>query len=83
MENKSSKLVPALIGGGVIGLLSSIPVVNMGNCLCCMWVLAGGALAAYLNAKDRPPEMEYTSGDAALVSIVLELCSVHCLLTSS
>lgn len=70
MENKSSKLVPALIGGGVIGLLSSIPIVNMGNCLCCMWVLLGGALAAYLNAKDYPPEMEYTSGDGALVGLM-------------
>jgi hypothetical protein len=39
---------PALLAGVVIGVLSSLPVVNAGNCCCCMWVVGGGALGAWL-----------------------------------
>jgi len=53
---------PALIGGAVAGLLSAIPVVN---CLCCLWIIGGGALAAHLWAKDNPRPL--TSGEGALV----------------
>ena len=35
---------PALIGGIVIGLLSSIPIVSIGNACCCLWVVLGGLL---------------------------------------
>ena len=70
MENRPSKLVPALIGGGIIGVLSAIPIVNMGNCLCCMWVLLGGAIAAYVYSRDIPPDQEFGSGDAAIVGLL-------------
>ena len=39
---------PALLAGIVIGVLSSLPIVNAGNCCCCMWVVGGGALGAWL-----------------------------------
>lgn len=55
-------LTPALIGGAAAGLLSGIPLVN---CLCCLWIIAGSAFAAYLLAKDSPVSL--TSGDGALV----------------
>jgi len=42
---------PVLLGGVFIGVLSALPVVNLANC-CCLWIVAGGALAAYL---DQPP----------------------------
>ncbi|MBN1755735.1 hypothetical protein JW877_05930 [bacterium] len=41
-------LTSSLLGGLVLGLLSSIPYLNMGNIFCCLWVVLGGALAAYL-----------------------------------
>jgi hypothetical protein len=52
----NDKKRPALIGGIVLGLLSAIPFLNLGNMCCCMWVLGGGALAAYLyiNSSLRP-----------------------------
>ncbi len=57
---------PALIGGVVTGMLSSIPFVNMGNCACCMYLWAGSVLAAYLLFR------EYAGGslgDGALVGL--------------
>lgn len=55
-------LKPALMGGGALGLLSGIPVVN---CLCCLWVLGGGGLASWQLDKQRPGTLTY--GDGALV----------------
>ena len=46
-------LQPALAGGMFLGLLSSIPIIQAGNCLCCMWVLGGGGLAAYMLMQQR------------------------------
>jgi hypothetical protein len=40
---------PALIGGVILGILSSLPLVN---CLCCAWVIGGGVIAAYLYVRD-------------------------------
>lgn len=60
--NTTNKFQPALIGGLVLGLLSSIPFVNMGNVLCCMWVLIGGAIAAYLYIKKSPLPVQMGEG---------------------
>ena len=40
---------PAAIGGILLGVLSSLPVLN---CACCAWVIGGGFLAAYLYVKE-------------------------------
>jgi hypothetical protein len=57
-------LKPALIGGSLLGLLSAIPILQYGNCLCCMWILGGGALATFLLDKQRPGTLKY--GDGAI-----------------
>jgi hypothetical protein len=44
----NSKLRAVIIGGVVIGLLSAIPYVRLGNVVCCLWIVMGGALASYL-----------------------------------
>jgi hypothetical protein len=44
---------PALLGGIFIGVLSVLPVVNVCNC-CCLWVIGGGAIAAYLQQQNQP-----------------------------
>lgn len=59
---KPSLLAPALIAGAAGGVLSGIPFVN---CLCCLWMIGAGILAAYLMAKDAPAPP--TAGDGALV----------------
>ena len=45
MADISKMLVPAAAGGIVAGILSGIPVVNL---LCCLWYIAGGAIAAWM-----------------------------------
>ncbi len=50
--NEESMLKPALIGGVLLGILSSIPIISAFNCVCCAWVIGGGVLAAYLYVKD-------------------------------
>lgn len=46
-------LQPALLGGLFAGVLSALPVVNLGNC-CCLWIVGGGAIAAYLDQQRDP-----------------------------
>ena len=64
----ASKTQPALLGGLFIGVLSALPVVNLGNCCCCLWVVAGGALAAYLLQQDDPAPI--STADAATVGLL-------------
>src|SRR5689334_16156478 len=48
-------LQSALLGGVFIGILSALPIVNVANC-CCLWIVGGGVLAAYLERQpDAPP----------------------------
>ena len=70
MDNPPSKLVPALIGGCVMAILSNVPIVNMGNCLCCMWVILGGFIAAYLYQKDLPEGQPFNPGDGAIIGLL-------------
>jgi hypothetical protein len=59
---------PALVGGLFLGLLSNLPFIMAGNCLCCMWILGGGGLAAYLVAQQRPGGIAY--GDGAFAGVM-------------
>jgi hypothetical protein len=44
-------LKPALIGGILLGVLSSIPYLNFA-CCCCVWIIGGGVLAAYVYIRE-------------------------------
>lgn len=59
---RASKLQPALLGGVVIGTLSALPVISMGNCVCCLWVILGGVLATYLLQQAQPTPVEGVDG---------------------
>jgi hypothetical protein len=50
----SEKMRAALIGGVTLGLLSAIPPISLANVCCCVWVLGGGALAAYQYVRRSP-----------------------------
>jgi hypothetical protein len=63
-----AKLQPALLAGVAIGVLSSLPVVNLANLCCCAWVLFGGALASYLMQQNHPAPI--TAGDGATVGLL-------------
>ncbi len=58
----NNKIKPALLGGLIVGVLSAIPIVNY---CCCIWTIAGGALAAFLYIKSSPTPV--TVGDGAVV----------------
>ena len=59
--NEEPMLKPALIGGVLLGILSSLPFVN---CACCAWIIGGGVLAAYLYVKDSPSPVTLGRGVA-------------------
>jgi len=68
----NNKLKPALLGGLIVGFLSAIhsliPIV--GAC-CCIWSIAGGALAAYLYIKGSTTPVKI--GDGAIVGAMAGL----------
>jgi hypothetical protein len=72
MDNqKSAMFSAALIGGAGAGILSGMPVVS---CLCCLWIIGGAMLAAYLLAKDSPVVL--TAGDGAIVGVFTGIVAV-------
>jgi hypothetical protein len=68
---KSPYTQPALIGGVVMGVLSALPVISAGNFCCCLWVVSGGVVAAYLFQQNRATPM--TPSDGALVGLLAGL----------
>jgi hypothetical protein len=64
----NSKLRAAIIGGLVMGLLSGLPYVSLGNVACCLWVVLGGALATYLYIKKSPTPVNM--GEGALLGLL-------------
>src|SRR3954469_12447268 len=70
MPPAPAKLQPALFGGLFIGVLSALPLINFANC-CCLWVIGGGVLAAYLLQQNYPYPM--TAADGALVGLIAGL----------
>ena len=55
----------ATLGGLFIGVLSALPIVGAANCCCCLWVVSGGALAAYLQVQQENRTL--TGGEGAAV----------------
>jgi hypothetical protein len=66
-----NKLQPALLGGAFIGVFSVLPVISAGNACCCLWVIVGGMLAAYLMQQNHPQPV--TAGDGAAVGALAGL----------
>jgi hypothetical protein len=56
MPEKPSKLMPALYGGIIMGIISGVPFLNFVNCLCCAGVMFGGFMAVFFYKKDLPPD---------------------------
>jgi hypothetical protein len=68
-SSSSNKLLqPALLGGLLLGALSALPVISIGNLCCCLWVISGGVLAAYLLQSNTPEPI--TTGDGAIVGLL-------------
>jgi hypothetical protein len=61
---------PALLGGLFIGILSALPVISIGNC-CCLWIIGGGFLAAFVDSQNTPRSLPVSRGllDGVLAGI--------------
>jgi hypothetical protein len=64
-QQRPGMFQPALICGLAAGVLTALPFVN---CLCCLWVIGGAILAAYLFSKRSPAPP--TPGDGAVIGIM-------------
>jgi hypothetical protein len=58
---------PTLIGGAVAGVLSALPIISAGNHCCCLWVVSGGVVAAYILQQNQ--QMAIAPGDGALAGL--------------
>jgi hypothetical protein len=70
MNPAAPKLQPAVYGGLFIGVLSALPIINIGNC-CCLWVIGGGVLATYLMQQNHPYPI--AAADGALAGLMAGL----------
>ncbi len=71
-QQKPAYLRPALIAGAVAGLLSGLPFIGAGNCICCLWIVGGAAMAVKLLAAASPGALKASDGAivGALTGIV-------------
>jgi len=69
MESKPDKLVPALIGGAIIGVISAVPGLSFINCFCCAGIILGGFFSVYFYKKNLI-DMELTYSDGALLGML-------------
>ena len=60
-----------MIGGVIMGVLSALPIVYFGNVCCCLWVVSGGVIAAYLVQQNQ--SLPITPADGALVGLLAGL----------
>ena len=51
-----------LIGGGFNGVLSALPIIGTANCLCCLWVVGGGVITAWLLQQGQSDPLELGEG---------------------
>ncbi len=54
-----------------MGVLSALPLVAAGNLCCCLWVVSGGLVAAYVLQQNQPEPIR--AGDGALAGLLAGL----------
>jgi len=64
----SPRVKGLLVGGALGGILTVIPFVNLGNCLCCLWVILGGFVASAIHVKGS--ETAVGKGDGAITGLL-------------
>lgn len=81
MNTTTSYAQPAIIGGLVVGVLSALPLISIGNFCCCLWVVSGGVVAAYVFQANSPEPL--TPADGALAGLLAGLVGavVHLILS--
>jgi len=64
-----------------MGVLSALPIIYVGNACCCLWVVTGGLVAAYVFQENQ--DLPMTLGDGAMAGLLAGLvgAAVHLLLS--
>ena len=62
-----TRMQAILIGGAFNGVLSALPLIELGNC-CCLWVTGGGAITAWLLQRERAEPLD--PGEGALAGLL-------------
>src|SRR5438046_3992515 len=65
---KTSLTQPTLIGGLVVGVLTALPIIYLGNVCCCLWIVSGGVVASYVLQQNQAEPIR--PGDGALVGLL-------------
>jgi hypothetical protein len=82
VSTTTNKLVqPVLAGGAVMGALSALPIVLAGNACCCLWIISGGLVAAFVFQQNQNEPI--TTGDGALVGLLAGLAGAFVYLVLS
>ena len=63
--NSRAALWPVLIAGAAMGLLGNLPLLNLVNCILCLWVWLGGGAAVLLYRRFQPGGPGPTPGQGA------------------
>jgi hypothetical protein len=66
MSAKPNKVLSALYGGLIMGIISGVPFLNFINCCCCAGIMLGGFLAVFFYTNDIKPDMPPLSSNDAL-----------------
>jgi hypothetical protein len=51
-----------------MGVLSALPIISVGNLCCCLWVISGGVVAAYVLQQNEP--VPITAGEGAITGLM-------------
>ena len=76
MKSTPDKFIPALYGGIIMAIISTVPFLSFINCLCCAGLLLGGFLAVFFYKNNFTPDTPpYTSGDCMAVGAMAGVVS--------
>ncbi len=70
--NTRSLLIAAGIAGVAMGILSSVPILSLGNCLLCGWVWGGAIFAVWLYKRNENGVI-VTTGQGVVIGLVAAL----------
>lgn len=70
---RPSKLVPVLIGGVAMALISNIPLLNLVNLLCCAGIMGGAVLGVFFYQRSFPAGLAFTVRDGVVIGVLAGL----------
>jgi hypothetical protein len=76
MDPKPDKLIPAVTGGIVIGVFSTIIVMNLMSYFYCIGILSGGFIAVFLFIRNLRRDAFMVYSDGALLGIFAGIIGV-------